>query len=187
MIRTPDIIGIDIGKQGAAVKITPDRRISFCRFMRNDLRQQALWFQAQMLSPEIYAYVEKVDARRGEGGPSAHSFGKRHGEVITHLAWANIPWEYVSSSGEWHFEFCVGGVPDDQKMRVYAETASRLFPEIKVTHDLGAAILIAEYGWRKFYGVLTGGKIDREIRPGSGLISIVELDSSGRARRPSSQ
>lgn len=142
-----------------------------------------MWFVDQALaSPNPAGFIEKVNSWADEGGSAAHSFGRRHGELTCHYVWASIPFEYIDHALTWQHEFNLGGeyASKPEKKQDHRRVAQILFG-VEMTIDVCDAYLIAEYGYRKTFGGLTGGKIHGEIRPGTGVVSVVQ--HSGRNSR----
>ena len=174
-------LGVDIGGYGSATLLTESRRIFHCRFDNTTRRERFLWAWNVGLHYDVQAFVEKVGARQGEGGPKAHSFGMRHGEALMMLEAANIPWRYIEDPKQWQYEFnLVGDWKSTSEKKNHHKARAKEELGLDLIHCLCDSSLIALYGHRVLFGGLTGGKIFGEIRPGSGVVRVVEHDGSGR-------
>ena len=105
-------------------------------------------------------FVEFVSARPGQSAPSTFKFGRVFGSTEALLVAVNIPYTLVTSR-QWTQEMHQGTSGDDPKKKSLSAVA-RLFPRTDLrrtekctTMDSGMvdALLIAEYGRRKIWGV----------------------------------
>lgn len=91
------------------------------------------------------AYIEAVHSMPGQGVASTFKFGLNYGWWQGVLVALRIPFERVSPV-RWQTEMrCRSGGDKN----VTKKLAQELFPNIKVTHAIADALLIAEYGLRK--------------------------------------
>lgn len=104
--------------------------------------------------------LEKVTAsppQRGSlrfsGGKSMFTFGQSFGRLEMALCLAGTVLEYVVPQ-RWQREFMLVGhgrtESQTQKKNRHKEVAQRLFPDVRITHGVADALLLAEYGLRKF-------------------------------------
>ena len=90
------------------------------------------------------AYIEQVASSPQMGVVSAFSFGRGYGNLEMALTAAGIPFERVRPQVWQKALNCLtGGSKNITKAR-----AQELFPNIKCTHSVSDALLIAEYGRR---------------------------------------
>lgn len=138
------VIGIDPGKSGGiafrsasgaeAFKMPATERDIFYLLHRNTVEALV----------ESFCYIEKVHSMPGQGVKSMFTFGMGYGGLRMALIANGIPFETVTP-GKWQraMSCLTKGDKNVSKAR-----AQELFPEIKVTHAIADALLIAEYGWR---------------------------------------
>lgn len=156
------ILGIDPGKSGAAILLSPDGEIhpqSLCGLdsahaFNHWLKYGSLW------SLIDFIYIEKAQAMPKNGAVSMFNYGQGFGEIIGIVTALQIPYELVPPA-KWTKEMLAGvpaGIEGKERARIACE---RLFPEAnllatprcKKPHEgLVDALLIAEWGRRKTYG-----------------------------------
>ncbi|NCD17884.1 MAG: hypothetical protein EOL91_11375 [Actinobacteria bacterium] len=91
------------------------------------------------------AYLEAVHSMPGQGVASTFKFGMNYGWWQGVLVSFRIPFERVSPV-RWQTEMRCRTKGDKN---VTKRLAQELFPNIKVTHAIADALLIAEYGLRR--------------------------------------
>lgn len=102
---------------------------------------------------DVFCLIEKVGASPQMGTSSAFKFGASFGLVQGLVTASQIPWDYIAPC-KWQREFGLIqagrklGQQDSEKKRLNRQKAAILFPEIRVTHAIADALLIAEYAWR---------------------------------------
>ena len=151
------IMGIDPGASGglASMKIG----VGTCAWSFKNITTLEQWrlFQACWNSSiadsmfDIKAYIEHVHSMPRDGVKSAFSFGRSYGNLEAFLVAAGIPFERVTPT-VWQKEFGLikkKGETKTQKKNRHKALAQELFPDIKLTHAIADALLIAEYGRRQ--------------------------------------
>jgi len=165
------ILGIDVGITGAWALLTDSGGPVFSKqlpSMANGKKNAKVKTQLNagewarelraLPGPSITfhtAYVEMVSAMPKQGVASMFSLGHSFGTVCAVLATLQIPFWLVTPP-EWKKEFQLLGAADDAARTL----AIRLFPSIilgfKKDHNRADALLIAEYGRRKYNGTRRG-------------------------------
>jgi len=143
-------IGIDVGASGAIAWI--DERGKSCVEKMPDTLQD-LWelicditnFPRSAIDGRKYkAYIEQVSSSPQMGVVSAFSFGRGYGNLEMALTAAGIPFERVRPQV---WQKALNCLTKGSK-NVTKQRAQELFPNIKCTHAVSDALLIAEYGKR---------------------------------------
>tara|TARA_Y100000310_G_scaffold339479_1_gene432243 strand:+ start:2211 stop:2699 length:489 start_codon:yes stop_codon:yes gene_type:complete len=91
-----------------------------------------------------FAYIEAVHAMPKQGVVSSFKFGQNYGMLRAFLIALDIPFETVSPV-KWQTAL---GCRTGGNKNITKAKAQELFPDIKVTHAIADALLIAEYGRR---------------------------------------
>lgn len=157
--KQPGILGIDPGNMGGiavrfgdslahtkAFKLPlPDKKD---KYRKSDLDTLAILINLHETFDIKHCYYEKVTASPQMGVTSAFTFGKNYGLITGMLTALKIPTTYIHASG-WQTEM---GCLSRGDKKVTKARASELFPHLKVTNGVADALLISEYGWRKFHG-----------------------------------
>lgn len=153
------IIGIDPGTTGAAVIICPKRSITYCRFAKEESNRDIWEWLEGVSAGYATALLELVHAipRDKKHLSNFAKFMQEVGGIKWALDIASIPYDQIDPQ-VWQREFGLGGLAKADRKKRAVQIAQQLFPSIKVTTDLGDAILIAEYAWRKQYGELIHGR-----------------------------
>jgi hypothetical protein len=98
----------------------------------------------------IFAFIERVHAMPKQGVSSTFKFGTNYGFLRGCLHTIGIPFEEVTPQCWQKFMRCMtGGDKNVSKAK-----AQQLFPDLKITHAIADALLIAEYGRRVRHGGL---------------------------------
>jgi len=148
------IIGIDPGKNGAIAWIVDGK--SCVEKMPETLQElwQLIFYDTgmchDMTGRNYKAYIENVTPmpsfgtgpRRSMGATSAFAFGRGVGNLEMALTAAGIPFERVTPQ-KW--QKAMGCMTKGDK-NVSKARAQELFPQMKCTHAVSDALLIAEYG-----------------------------------------
>lgn len=148
------IIGIDPGVGGGLACLTPDCRVTAVDKMPDtdpDVLQWFAWVTASGAIPSV-AYLEQVSSSPQMGVVSAFTFGRGYGALCMALAALKIRREDVRPQ---RWQKALGCLTKGDK-NVTKRKAQALFPNVKVTHHLADALLIAEYGRRLQCGILPG-------------------------------
>lgn len=90
------------------------------------------------------AIIEQVHATPQMGVTSAFTFGKSYGWLLGVLDALRIPYEFVSPQ-KW--QKAMGCLSKGDK-NVTKAAAQRLWPNLRITHSIADALLLAEYGRR---------------------------------------
>lgn len=133
-------IGVDPGQSGGIAVISKQGVEAFK--MPQTEKDIAELFQRIAFSPEPVAYLEKVHAMPKQGVSSTFKFGVGYGGLRMALTCSGIRFEDVTPA-RWQKK--LGCLTKGDK-NITKQKAQQLFPEIKVTHALADALLIAEYG-----------------------------------------
>ncbi len=91
---------------------------------------------------DCFCYIENVHSMPEQGRVSIFTFGKNYGGLLMALACFKIPYTTVSPV-KWQRHLRCLSRGDKKVTRAKAQ---ELFPDIKVTHAIADALLIAEYG-----------------------------------------
>jgi Holliday junction resolvasome RuvABC endonuclease subunit len=136
------IIGIDPGTNGGIAWITHGRP---CVEKMPDTLQD-LWELIGDIDTAsdgyCHAYIEAVHSSPQMGVKSAFTFGNGFGHLEMALTAAGIPFERVRPQV---WQKAMGCMTKGDK-NVSKRKAQELFPQIKVTHAIADALLIASYG-----------------------------------------
>jgi crossover junction endodeoxyribonuclease RuvC len=134
------IIGIDPGTNGGIAWITDGKP---CVEKMPDTLQD-LWELLRDIAVEgqCVAYLEQVHSSPQMGVVSSFTFGNGFGHLEMALTAAGIPFERVRPQV---WQKAMGCMTKGDK-NVSKRKAQELFPQIKVTHAIADALLIASYG-----------------------------------------
>ena len=140
-------VGCDVGAEGGFAIIDQHGQVLKIDRMPEtdqDILDVLFWPLREMPLVPHRAVLEKVHATPQMGVTSAFSFGGSYRAVRMALTAAKIPFDEVSPM-RWQrrLECLSGGDKGVTKAR-----AQQLFPNIKVTHYIADALLLAEYGRR---------------------------------------
>jgi len=147
------IIGIDPGKNGGIVLLENSGYVaSIGNFKLMTEMDVANWFNEELLQPynallpkdSVFAYLEKVHAIQPAGKVPNFKLGESFGMIKGILTALKIPFELVTPQ-KW--QQAMGCMSKGDKNITKAK-AQQLFPDIKITHNIADALLIAEYGRR---------------------------------------
>lgn len=145
------VIGIDPGKDGGIVVITPCGSITPKKMPETD---KDLCDAIRGWPKPTVAYVEKVGSTPQMGVVSAFKFGQSVAAIRMACVASGIRLEYVTPQ-KWQREFGLIvkgrglGQDDTSKKNRNKARAQELFPGLKVTHAIADALLIAEFGRRQ--------------------------------------
>lgn len=134
------IIGIDPGTNGGIAWITDGKP---CVEKMPDTLQD-LWELLRDIAVEgqCMAYLEQVHSSPQMGVVSSFTFGNGFGRLEMALTAAEIPFERVRPQV---WQRAMGCMTKGDK-NVSKRRSQELFPQIKVTHAIADALLIAAYG-----------------------------------------
>ena len=137
-------IGIDPGSSGAIAWIDNDgpHAVKLADMTYRDVFD--LLTNLRTTSTNVFAVLERVASRPGQGVASSFKFGMSYGSLTMALVAACIPFEIVTP-GAWQRVMRCQTKGDKN---VTKRRAQELFPSIKVIHANADALLLAEYGRR---------------------------------------
>lgn len=140
-------LGIDPGKSGGVALVTPNRNAVFAVKMPATEEGIARLFEEVAVEHRpTSCYLEFVHAMPGQGVTSMFNFGQNFGAIKAALYAARIEFNIVSPV-KW--QKTVGLIfpklTKTEKKNRHKARAADLFPELKITHAIADALLIAEY------------------------------------------
>lgn len=138
------VIGIDPGKSGGIAYIRGDE-VEVYKIP--PLESDIAGILANLSQKASFCYIEKVGAMPGQGVTSMFSFGRSYGFLRGCLISFRIPFDEVPPRT---WQASLGCLSKGDK-NVTKSKAQQLFPQIKVTHALADALLIAYYGKKNLY------------------------------------
>lgn len=138
----PYTLGIDPGQTGGAALLRNRRPVEIYSFFKQTPAD--IWEFMNRITEydNLRAYIEQVHSMPKQGVTSSFKFGFNYGVVTGMLYAAKIPFELVSPS-VWQGKLKCRTKGDKNITKTKAQ---QLFPEVKVTHRVADALLIAEYG-----------------------------------------
>ena len=142
-------MGIDPGANGAAALLdTRGSLVGLIEFKKSADQEIAEFFR-EFSTDIIHARIEKVHAMPKQGVSSTFKFGDGYGMLRGFLIAFQIPFGFVSPA-EWQ-KIMECRTKGDKN--VTKDAAYRIFPNLKITHAIADALLIAEYARRKHYSL----------------------------------
>lgn len=136
-------IGIDPGKSGGIALIFEDGMVDTFKMPESD-KDLIETLSDSASGMEAFAIIEKVGPMPKQGVVSVWTFGEGYGKLLMALCAAAIPYERVLPA-KW--QKAMGCLSKGDK-NTTKRKAQELFPNIKVTHAIADALLIAEYNRR---------------------------------------
>ena len=137
-------IGIDPGVSGAIAWIAFEVVAAYPLKGATDTDIVELLCQLNGDFPKCHAILEEVHAMPKQGVSSTFKFGVSYGGLRMALAAAKIPFDYVTPA-VWQVAMRCRTKGDKNVTKARAQ---ELFPQLKITHAIADALLIAEYGRR---------------------------------------
>lgn len=140
-------IGIDPGASGAIAWIKEELVAAYPLKGATDTDIVDLLSELRRMRAQYsacHAILEEVHAMPKQGVSSTFKFGVSYGGLRMALAAAKIPFDYVTPA-VWQAAMRCRTKGDKNVTRARAQ---ELFPQLKVTHAIADALLIAEYGRR---------------------------------------
>lgn len=132
-------LGIDPGKSGGAAWLTDVGEVlSTIRFTETEHDINA-WFLA--IDSVFHAVIERVHSMPKQGVKSTFTFGQQYGFCRGMLVAHGFSFSEVSP-GVWQRK---QGCLTRGDKKISYRRAQQLFPEIKITHAIADALLIADY------------------------------------------
>ena len=135
-------IGVDPGKSGGAALMDAENGeiVSTIKFTESE-RDIHEWFLAINTA---HAVIEKVHSMPRQGVRSMFTFGQQYGFCRAMLIAHSFPFQAVAPN-VWMREM---GLKTRGDKKVNYSRAQELFPNIRVTHAIADACLLAEYARR---------------------------------------
>jgi crossover junction endodeoxyribonuclease RuvC len=155
------ILGIDPGNSGAICSLAPGAPNPVLLLPLSSTEREICDFLEKVSNPiPIHAYLERVSASPGAGVSGMFKFGGSYYAMRMALTAFRIPFDLV---GPHQWQLALGCArPKGEKKESQTEhknrtkaRAQQLFPDIKITHAIADAILLAEYGRRLRSGELS--------------------------------
>lgn len=148
------VIGCDPGTRGGVAVLRTDGTPSWVFAFRPEMTRGDFKLAMRTAAAELdYAgghvgFLEKVGYRPGDGGKGEFTFGRAYGWCEMGLAMANVDVrDVLPMMWQSRLECLTGGDKNVSKRR-----AAELWPQMKMTHAIADALLIAEYGRRVLAG-----------------------------------
>jgi Holliday junction resolvasome RuvABC endonuclease subunit len=139
-------IGVDPGTSGAIAAVGTDGMP--IGHIKNKATDRELWVWLQPYS-RGNAIIEKVHSMPGQGVASSFKFGASYGAMKMLLACAGLSYEEVTPA-KWQGALRCRTKGDKN---VTKRKAQELFPQVKMTHAIADAYLLAEYCRRMRLGL----------------------------------
>jgi len=137
------IIGIDPGRSGGIACLGPG--VQEAKVYKLDNTDRDVYEQLkEFVVLADFAYLEKVHSMPKQGVASTFKFGQSFGFLQGILVASEIPFELVTPQ-KWQRYL---GRRTKRDKNITKARAQELFPDIKCTHAVSDALLIAEYGRR---------------------------------------
>jgi len=136
------IIGLDPGQSGGAVLMDDTGiidRIKFGGLTEHDTAETLIEWASDI---PVRAWIEAVHSMPRQGVASSFKFGKHFGFLIGILTACSIPYDLVTPA-KWQGVLKCRTKGDKN---VSKAAAQRRWPDLRWTHALADAALIAEYG-----------------------------------------
>lgn len=133
------VVGIDPGKSGGAARLGDGPpRVAKIPATLHDLQRML----EVMLDGADHVFIEKVHSSPQMGVKSAFTFGQGYGQLEMACAYARVPLTRVTPRV---WQRAMGCLSKGDK-NVTKARAQELYPDIKMTHAIADALLIATYG-----------------------------------------
>jgi hypothetical protein len=139
-LKKNNYCGIDIGNNGGVAVISQDGNFVDCQKLKcsNDKICKFL----KKYSKNSYFFVEHVHSSPQMGVRSAFTFGQNFGFILGSLTSFGVGFELISPQ-KWQKKLnCL----TKGNKNITKNLAQELFPDVKITHYIADALLIAEYG-----------------------------------------
>lgn len=135
----PIFIGLDPGASGAVAAVDHDgRHVATCKL--TETAADVADFIRE-LDDVAFAALEKVGAFPGQGVASTFKFGHSAGLLEGLLVALRVPYVLVSPAA-WQAKM---GCRTGGDKNVSKAAAQRLWPDVRITHAIADALLLAEY------------------------------------------
>lgn len=143
-------IGIDPGSSSGGVAFIDGDYITGMKLEGATERDVCDFLQTAIDRGEVFAFIERVGARPGQGVSSMFKFGQSYGMLRGLLVGMKIPFDQVTPQ-KW--QKAMGCMTKGDK-NVSKAKAQQLFPGERITHAVADALLIAEFCRRLRTGAL---------------------------------
>jgi len=138
-------LGIDPGVAGGIAVLNADGSLSRAVPMPETERDLIdLFVKVVEDSRDVHAMIERVYSSPQMGVASAFTFGKGYGALLMALTACRVPFDQVVPA-KWQQ---VMGCQSRGDKNVTKRRAQQLWPNVKITHAIADALLLAEYGRR---------------------------------------
>lgn len=137
------IIGIDPGKSGGISMVLDRHSVRATKMPDTEADIFAVLEDCKQRGP-VFCYIEKVHSMPKQGVKSTFTFGQNYGFLRGCLISLGIPFEEVTPQ-KWQKALSCQSKGDKNVTKAKAQ---QLFPQVKITHAIADALLIAEYGRR---------------------------------------
>lgn len=135
-------IGIDPGGSGGiAVIDTATNTVHTCKLSETELDVWE-WLNETTNMLSACATIEQVHSMPQQSSQSGFTFGRSYGFLIGLLTAISIPYKFITPQKWQKGMQCL--TKGDKNVSKAA--AQRLWPQVKMTHAIADALLIAEYG-----------------------------------------
>lgn len=148
------VLGIDPGVRGGLAVLAPGGKVLFVQGFKPEMTQADLvhvvkqGVEALLRFGSDSCFIEKVGFKPGDGGMGAFTFGRVDGLLRgAALAFGLTVREVSPVMWQSRMGCLTGGNKNVSKNK-----ALSLFPDIKITHAIADALLIAEHGRRCLIG-----------------------------------
>lgn len=140
-------LGIDPGRSGGIAVLGPNGLACMtCKLDGTDLDVWN-WLDDNVDMLNAKATIEKVHSMPKQSSQSGFTFGQSFGFLIGMLTALRIPYQFVTPQKWQKGMQCL--TKGDKNVSKAA--AQRLWPNIKMTHAIADALLIAEYGRKNLW------------------------------------
>ena len=152
-------VGVDPGSSGAVAAISrAGEVILLLKFKDTNETEVRRHFEVlRDMAEQANGALEKVHAMPKQGVSSTFKFGASFGALRAHLAWADVRYD-MPTPHQWQTDLHCRTKGDKN---ITKDLAQRLFPDVRVTHAVADALLLAEWA-RRFgaWAIQPGGDHD---------------------------
>jgi crossover junction endodeoxyribonuclease RuvC len=141
-------MGVDPGASGAICVLNRSGAVCLKMPLKNltDVDIKEMLLQVTRAGYPVYGALERVHSMPKQGVASSFKFGASFGSLQAHLAWGGVAWEFVQPH-KWQVDLKCQSRGDKNVTKAKAQ---QMFPDIRVTHAIADALLIAQ--WARLYG-----------------------------------
>ena len=145
------IIGIDPGANGGIATLGADGEVHQALKMPATPHDIAEAIERNRSGGGVFCYIENVGPMPKQGVSSTFKFGRGFGVLIGVLAALRVPHELVRPQ-VWQRTLAIPKRKRTESKTAFKnrlkQKAQQLFPQVKITHSVADALLIAEHGRR---------------------------------------